>query len=223
MAPAQSKPCHFFRLPAELRNDIYELVMYPQDPAQTTRKLSDTARHRKQDDKFAPFSVYGYQITAYYKYKPPVLLATNRQIRNEASKLFYGRTLFYVRPGWKATFIAVWSFMRWFRSLTEVDRKLVKGFNVEMFEYEPKRATDLEGAKVLTDIFAWALEEDEKAILKMPILAADLAPEVKYMSVLKIEALDITSEPQDYVVKFYAKDMAKNFRDLVDGTTKLSD
>ena len=103
---------HFLRLPAELRNYVYELSLYPEE---------GSTRHRKNDTggrRFASRSLNGYCSGPYYK--PPRLLSVSRQIRGEASIILYTKTDFFQ---YHCNMEALAS---WLDSLTPVDEELVQ-------------------------------------------------------------------------------------------------
>ncbi|KAF2162700.1 hypothetical protein M409DRAFT_26936 [Zasmidium cellare ATCC 36951] len=69
--------CHLFRLPPEIRNEIYHLVFTPQESI-----------------CLSPILHCGTHHGAPKRFKVPALLRTSRQIRHEAAGLFYSKTTF---------------------------------------------------------------------------------------------------------------------------------
>lgn len=104
LAQREQRPTPFrvLDLPAELREQIWEMVVFPQD--NKPRATSD---------------IHDYEITL--TYKPPSVLAVSRQIRYEASKIFYSSSRFWRR--WSFfSFGAVKMLCRWFVSLSKEDQ-----------------------------------------------------------------------------------------------------
>lgn len=94
-------PLRVLDLPAELREQIWALALWPQSKQITTSKTN--------------FEEIGRG------YKPPSLLAVNRQTRREASKIFYSGTLFW--KSWSYfSYSATKLLCRWFISLSETDQ-----------------------------------------------------------------------------------------------------
>jgi hypothetical protein len=75
----EQKDSLFFRLPAELRNQIYEELLCPSTPS--IKELSSTSQHRT-----APPQLY------------PSILSTCRRIHEEATDLLYTTHIFHAHP-----------------------------------------------------------------------------------------------------------------------------
>lgn len=84
------------RLPAELRNYIYELVCVTDNPI---------------------------IISFRYFWDPPMLLQTCRQLRAEAAPIYYGDNIFHAEEGQLST---LGSLEMWLRTIGEEARRLIR-------------------------------------------------------------------------------------------------
>lgn len=116
-APAVS--CQAYRLPAELRNYIYELTLHLQSAQQRTSPRVDV------QPGLACASTFGFHLR--HDYKPPPVLGVNRQTRIKASKSFYTRTRFFRYSHFTRSHLM----SNWLHSLQSVDRRLVKSFKYD--------------------------------------------------------------------------------------------
>ncbi|EME40478.1 hypothetical protein DOTSEDRAFT_55687 [Dothistroma septosporum NZE10] len=189
MESADSEPCHFLRLPPELRNEIYELVIYPQQRPAAHR--SRAAIRRQEHDDVTPLSFYGYDISPY---TIPSMLATHRQIRAEAGGVFYSRTLFCTRCGWKGIPSSALSMLRWLRSLEIDTQKLIKSLRIEPYESLRSKGLKSHDARVIIEHFAWALSDDENVVFKLPIVNVKHVTGYKYLSVIAIQNSKVEEE-----------------------------
>lgn len=84
MRPSHQDGLNIFGLPAELRTQIFELLLVSAEPIDT---FPNSGFHRQ-----ANFSVG--KCTSSAKSKPPALTRVNRQLRQEALAVFYGCNTF---------------------------------------------------------------------------------------------------------------------------------
>ncbi|KAK5726858.1 hypothetical protein LTR15_002748 [Elasticomyces elasticus] len=115
-AHQQQNQCHLMRLPAELRNAIYELFLVKRPPITISRNA-----FVEKDDCFATRKV---RLT-----KLPAITRTNRQIREETLAIFLGANTFevshYASPQWDSR-PSLPDAHLWLRCLTLEQRRLIK-------------------------------------------------------------------------------------------------
>ncbi|KAK4636124.1 hypothetical protein CLAFUW4_00442 [Fulvia fulva] len=106
---AESKPCRLLELPAELRTRIYEFALFPTHNQPVTD--AELARQNYRLNGFVPHGRTKPALarsTGYYDcyiwkrdrsdptLQRPSLLAVNKQVRGEASEIFYSKAVFRV-------------------------------------------------------------------------------------------------------------------------------
>jgi hypothetical protein len=118
--------CHLLKLPSELRNQIYELVLVATHDIDANTWCA-TRR----------FKSYYTRATIKYSMEP-ALLATCKQIRGEGLPIFYGQNTFFAKRGNAAW----WNFLR---HIGPTKRAMVE--NLKLFSVHNRVLTEEEAAE----------------------------------------------------------------------------
>lgn len=108
--------------------------MFPQPQGQ--RLLAINEAHPELADTTVT-DHHGYEVSSYNaeRYHPPPLLQVCRQIRAEASKVFYSKVIFWKHSSCSSAQIDISFFRGFLRRLATENRELVKNIRLERVEF----------------------------------------------------------------------------------------